>query len=317
MKADRLVSLLLLLQSAERRTARELARRLEVSERTIYRDVDALSTSGIPVYAERGAVGGIALSEGYRRALMHFGDDEIRALFVGGTAVLADLGLGQNLERALEKLRGGLGDVQRRAAERARGRIHIDQRRWNQSDPPVERLALLRRAVWDDRCVDLGYEDRSRVRSMRRVDPYGLVSKAGVWYLIARTPDGFRSFRVDRIFDAQECNERFERAPDFDLDAHWRETASKMMGVQDRFTVTMRVDPDALSMIVGYWPSDPVSSDDPCVLRVHFSGERAAVSYLVTWGDSVELLEPMSLAPAVVAHARRLIERYASLPTMR
>lgn len=317
MKADRLVSLLLLLQSAERRTARELARRLEVSQRTIYRDVDALSTSGIPVYAERGAEGGIALSEGYRRALMHFGDDEIRALFVGGTAVLADLGLGQNLERALEKLRGGLGDVQRRAAERARGRIHIDQRRWNQSDPPVERLALLRRAVWDDRCVELGYEDRSRVRTTRRVEPYGLVSKAGVWYVIARTADGFRSFRVDRVLDVRECNERFERAPDFDLDAHWRETSSQMMGAQERYTVTVRVDADALGMVAGYWPSEPVSPEDPSVLRVHFSGERAAVSYLVTWGDSVELLEPQSLAPAVVAHARRLIERYTGSPTIR
>lgn len=208
MKSDRLVSLLLLLQSTERRTARDLALRLEVSERTIYRDIDALSASGIPVYAERGAEGGIALAEGYRRALMHFGEDEIRALFIGGTAVLSDLGLGPNLERALEKLRGGLGDVQQRAAERARGRIHIDQRRWNQSDPPVELLALLRRAVWDDRCIDIRYEDRTGAQTTRRVEPYGLVSKAGVWYVIARGESGFRSFRVDRVRDVQECKDR-------------------------------------------------------------------------------------------------------------
>jgi len=316
-KADRLVSLLLLLQSAERRTARELARRLEVSERTIYRDVDALGASGIPVYTERGADGGIALSEGYRRALMHFGEDEIRALFIGGTAVLADLGLGPNLERALEKLRGGLGEVQQRAAERARGRIHIDQRRWNQSDAPVERLALLRRAVWDDRCIELGYEDRARARTTRRIEPYGLVSKAGVWYLIARTAEGFRSFRVERILDARECNERFERDPSFELEAHWRETSSKMMGTQDRFGVVMRIDPEALAMVVGYWPSEPVSPDEPNVLRVQFASERAAISHIVTWGDAVELLDPMSLAPAIVAYAQRLIERYTSAPTTR
>jgi predicted DNA-binding transcriptional regulator YafY len=317
LKADRLVSLLLLLQSADRRTARELARHLEVSERTIYRDVDALSASGIPVYAERGSDGGFQLSEGYRRALMHFGEDEIRALFIGGTAVLADLGLGPNLERALEKLRGGLGDVQQRAAERARGRIHIDQRRWNASDPPVERLALLRRAVWDDRCIELGYEDRARARTTRRVDPYGLVSKAGVWYLIARTTSGFRSFRVERILDAHECNERFERDPKFDLDAHWRETSTQMMGTQERFPVVVRVDPEDLNMVVGYWPSDPVSPDDPYVLRIQFGSERAAVAYLVTWGDSVELLEPLTLAPAVIAHAQRLIDRYTLDATTR
>jgi len=317
MKADRLVSLLLLLQSSERRTARELAHRLEVSERTIYRDVDALGASGIPVYTERGSDGGIALSEGYRRALMHFGEDEIRALFIGGTAVLADLGLGPNLERALEKLRGGLGEVQQRAAERARGRIHIDQRRWNQSDPPVERLALLRRAVWDDRCLELGYTDRSNVRTTRRIEPYGLVSKAGVWYLIARTAEGFRSFRADRVLDVHECSERFERDPAFDLDAHWRETSSKMMATPEPFPVVLRVAADALAVVVGYWPSEPVSQEDPFVVRVQFGSERAAVSSLVTWGDSVELLDPLSLAPAVVAHAQRLIERYAPASTTR
>jgi len=316
-KADRLVTLLLLLQSAEQRTARELARRLEVSERTIYRDVDALSASGVPVYAERGSQGGIALSEGYRRALMHFGEDEIRALFIGGTAVLSDLGLGPNLERALEKLRGGLGEVQQRAAERARNRIHVDQRRWNQSDPPVERLALLRRAVWDDRCVELGYEDRLRSRTVRRIMPYGLVSKAGVWYLIAQTGEGFRSFRVDRSLDAQECNERFERDPAFDLDAHWRETLAKMAPTEPRFPVVMRINAEALNMIVGYWPSESVSPDDPLLVRMHFPNERAAVSQLVTWGDSVELIDPLSLGPAVVAYAQRLIERYAKFSTTR
>jgi len=314
MKSDRLVSLLLLLQSTERRTARDLARRLEVSERTIYRDVDALSASGIPVYAERGAEGGIALAEGYRRALMHFGEDEIRALFIGGTAVMADLGLGPNLERALEKLRGGLGDTQQRAAERARGRIHIDQRRWNQSDPPVERLALLRRAVWDDRCVELLYEDRMGAQSTREVEPYGLVSKAGVWYLIARGESGFRSFRVDRIVDVRECERRFDRAPDFDLDAHWRETSAQIMSNSTPpFAVVMRVSGDAMEMIRGYWPSEVLSQDDPTVIRVRFSSERAAISNLVMWGDSVELIDPMALAAAVVEHLKKVLARYSAI----
>jgi predicted DNA-binding transcriptional regulator YafY len=312
MKSDRLVSLLLLLQSGERRTARDLAYRLEVSERTIYRDIDALSASGIPVYAERGAEGGIALAEGYRRALMHFGEDEIRALFIGGTAVLADLGLGPNLERALEKLRGGLGDVQQRAAERARGRIHIDQRRWNQSDPPVERLALLRRAVWDDRCIDLTYEDRLRVQTTRRVQPYGLVSKAGVWYLIARGENGFRSFRVERIRDVRECEERFDRDPAFDLDAHWRETSAAIMSSpQPSFPVVIRMTQEAADMILGFWPVESASPDDPSVVRISFSSENSAVGNLVMWGDSIELIDPLSLCEKIVERAQRLIERYS------
>ncbi len=310
MKADRLVSLLLLLQSAQRRTARELAERLEVSERTIYRDVDALSVSGIPVYAERGSEGGIALADGYRKALLHFGEEEIRAIFVSGGNVLADLGLGANFDRALEKLRGGFSDAQRRSAEKARGRIHIDQRRWNQSDPPTEKLALLRRAVWDDRRIELVYEDRMRAQTTRVVDPYGLVSKAGVWYVVAKTDEGFRSFRADRIRELRELDERYERDGSFDLDAHWRETTMKLFETQGRFPVVVRVDSDSISMVVGYWPSEPVSENDPCLLRIIFASEDSAVNALVSWGDSITLVEPDGLRTRIVEHARKIIERY-------
>jgi len=313
MKADRLVSLLLLLQSAPRRTARELAKRLEVCDRTIYRDIDALSASGVPVYAERGPEGGISLADGYRKALLHFGEDEVRALFISGSAILADLGLGANLDRALEKLRGGFSDVQRKAAEKARGRIHIDQRRWYQSDPPVDRLALLRRAVWDDRCLEISYEDRQRARTTRAVDPYGLVSKAGVWYLIARTNEGYRSFRVDRMRDVREMDERFERDPSFDLDVHWRETAAQMREGQGRFTVTMRVQEDEAEMITNYWPCAWIERDGERLLTVEFSSREAAIHHLFSWGEQAELIEPLELCEAVLARARAVCERYESL----
>ncbi len=310
MKADRLVSLLLLLQSAQRRTARELAQRLEVSERTIYRDVDALSASGIPVYAERGADGGIALADGYRKALLHFGEEDIRALFVSGAGVLVDLGLGANFDRALEKLRGGMSDMQRNAAEKARGRIHVDQRRWNQSDPPTEKLALLRRAVWDDRRIELIYEDRVRAQTTREIDPYGLVSKAGVWYLVAKTSDGFRSFRVDRIRELRELDERYERDGSFDLDAHWRETTMKLYETQGRYAVVVRIDAETIPMVTTYWPTEPASDEDASILRVMFPSEDAAVNTLVSWGDSIVLIEPDALRARIVEHARKLIERY-------
>ena len=142
MKADRLVALLLLLQSRGQCSARILADRLEVSERTIYRDVDALSAAGVPVYAQRGSGGGIVLADGYRRALTYFSEDEVRALFVSGASPLADLGLERGLAQALEKLRGGLADVHQRAADESRSRIHLDQRRWNQPEPPRELLTM-------------------------------------------------------------------------------------------------------------------------------------------------------------------------------
>lgn len=309
MKADRLVSLLLLLQAAPRRTAADLARRLEVSERTIYRDVDALAASGVPVFALRGAEGGIALADGYRRAITQFSEEEIRALFIPGVSLLADLGLAPSLAHAHEKLRGGLNDAQRRAAEKARARIHIDQRRWNQADPPIALLSALRAATWDDRRAEIAYEDRQGSPSVRTVDPYGLVSKAGVWYLVASTAAGMRTFRADRLRAVRVLDDRFERDEAFDLDAYWREAAERIGGAP-RFAVRLRVDSEMLEMVCGFWPSER-DPEDGTAITVFFPSERAAVHNLASWGDAVDLLAPASLREALAAHARKLLERYA------
>jgi predicted DNA-binding transcriptional regulator YafY len=310
-KADRLVSILLMLQSARRRTARELAEALEVSERTIYRDVDALSAAGVPVFTERGSTGGIALAQGYRQALLHLEEDEIRAIFAGGSAILADLGLGGNLTKALDKLRGGLSDTQRRAAEKARGRIHVDQRRWNASDPPFEKLALLRRAVWDDRRVDLAYEDRAGTATNRTADPLGLVSKAGVWYVVARTADGMRSFRVDRIRDVAERAERFERPADFDLDEYWRRSSAALSSQRDSaYSVVLRVQPEAYPFVSSYWPCEHLDPGDAELVRVFFPSEGAALHHVVAWGGDVTLVEPEALRRLLVERARMMLELY-------
>jgi predicted DNA-binding transcriptional regulator YafY len=309
-KADRLVSVLLMLQSSRMRTARELATALEVSERTIYRDVEALCAAGVPLYTERGVDGGIALADGYKKALLHFGEEEIRALFSSGSAVMADLGLGSNLDLALDKLRGGFSEKQRGVAEKARKRIHIDQRRWNQSDPPVERLALLRRAVWDDRCVELRYEDRNKTQTSRRADPYGLVSKAGIWYLVAGTAEGFRSFRVDRIIDVVELTERFERALDFELDRYWKASSAGTGTYAEGCAVTMRVALHALDYVLTYWPYERIDPDDALLVRMTFSSEDAALYHLIAWGTDVNLLEPSRFRSVIADRARAVLAHY-------
>lgn len=316
MKADRLVALLLLLQSRQRASARLLAEQLEVSERTIYRDVDALSAAGVPVYAERGVTGGIVLSEGYRRALTFFSEDEVRALFVSGASPLADLGLERGLLQALEKLRGGLADVHRRAADESRSRIHLDQRRWNQPEPSRELLTALRRAVWDDRRLRLRYEDRTRKTTTRLVDPLGLVSKAGVWYLVARSADELRSFRVDRIRGAQTMAERFTRPADFDLERHWAESSARFAEASRSAdcVVTLRARNDALERIMSYWPAEIVSgADDESLVRVTFPGSEIALFQAMAWSDAATLLEPSELRATIVARVQSALERYATL----
>src|SRR6202171_5896488 len=253
MKSDRLLAMLLLLKARGRLAASALAKELEVSERTVYRDVDALSAAGVPVFAERGARGGIALAAGYRRALTQFGDDEIRALFISGSNPLVDLGLGVGRERALEKLAGAMSDVQRKAAVKSRGRIHLDQRRWNQAEQPHEHLAVLRRAVWDDRRVVLHYRDREANTTQRTVDPLGLVAKAGVWYLVARSGEEYRTFRAERIIGVTVLDESFARPEGFDLDAYWRDWTSSVEQGSPRFPVVVSLRASQLEAVSRYW----------------------------------------------------------------
>jgi predicted DNA-binding transcriptional regulator YafY len=315
-KADRLIALLLLLQSRRQSSARVLAGQLEVSERTIYRDVDALGAAGIPVYAERGAAGGIALSEGYRRALTHFSEDEVRALFVSGASPLADLGLERGLTRALEKLRGGLAEVHQRAADKSRSRIHLDQRRWNQPEPPIVLLATLRRAVWDDRRLRIRYEDRNRKASTRSVDPLGLVSKAGVWYLVARYQGELRSFRVDRVRGAQELPERFERPADFDLERHWAESSARFAQASrsGECIVIVRAPHAALERVTTYWPSEVLSQDErEALVRLTFPDTEIALFQAMAWSDVATIVEPTELHAAILARVQTALERYAAL----
>jgi predicted DNA-binding transcriptional regulator YafY len=324
MKSSRLLEMLLLLQSAERRTAGELADALEVSERTVYRDVEALSASGVPVYAERGVYGGIVLASGYRRALMQFGEDEIRALFISGANPLVDLGLGAGRERALEKLSGALTDAQRKAAAKTRGRIHLDQRRWNQPAQPQEHLAALRRAVWDDKRVSLRYRDRDRKATERVVDPLGLVAKAGVWYLVARTGAGgdgaetpeYRTFRAERITGVTVLGESFVRPADFDLDAFWQSWTSSVESGSQRFAVVVSVAPSQLEIVTRYWEAQVLTGRagiraGDVAVRVVFPAEDAALHQLVAWGGIAHVVEPVELRAELVTRARALIAHHA------
>jgi predicted DNA-binding transcriptional regulator YafY len=317
MKSSRLLEMLLLLQSAERRTAGELAEALEVSERTVYRDVDALSASGVPVYAERGVYGGITLAAGYRRALTQFGDDEIRALFISGSNPLVDLGLGVGRERALEKLAGALSDVQRKAAAKTRGRIHLDQRRWNQAPQPQEHLAALRRAVWDDKRVVVRYRDRERKTTERTVDPLGLVAKAGIWYLVARAGEEYRTFRAERIIGVTALTESFARPADFDLDTYWKNWTSSVEDSSQRFPVVVTVALSQLEHVSSYWETQVLADaagvgEGDVAVRVIFPGRDAALHQLVAWGGIARIVEPAEIRDELVARARALIEHHAA-----
>ncbi|TWJ32096.1 putative DNA-binding transcriptional regulator YafY [Micromonospora sagamiensis] len=217
--------MLLLLQNRGRMTARELADTLEVSVRTVYRDIESLGSAGIPVCAERGPAGGYRLVAGYRTRLTGMTAGEVEALFLAGLpGPAADLGLGPALAAAELKLVAALpGEIAGRG-ERIRQRFHHDAGGWFRESEPTPHLPELARAVWEDRRIDVRYRRWRTPREVtRNLAPLGVVVKAGRWYLVALAGDQFRTYRVGAILDLLVLDERFERPADFDLTRCWQE----------------------------------------------------------------------------------------------
>jgi predicted DNA-binding transcriptional regulator YafY len=222
-KSDRLLSILLLLQTRGRVRAGELARRLEVSTRTIYRDVESLSTAGVPVYAERGRHGGISLLDGFRTDVTGLTSDEARALFVlAAQGTHSALGLDGALGSALRKVMAALPAPHRPAAELTSRRILVDPGRWLAGPQPAVDLDVLNTAVFTDRRLRIRYRHGGETATHRyTVDPYGLVAKAGTWYLVADRRARARLFRADRILDATVTEAPVRRRDGVELADAW------------------------------------------------------------------------------------------------
>lgn len=222
MRASRLLSILTTLQAKGHVTARALADECEVSLRTIYRDVDALSAAGIPVYSVQGSSGGYRLLDGYRVRLNGMSSTEAEALFLAGlTRQAADLGLGTVAASARAKLLAALPEAMRSGAMKAR--FHFDAPAWFARPEILDHLPAVAAAVWNQRPIRMRYQSRTADRE-RRVEPLGIVLKGGVWYLVAQVRDDVRTFRVSRIGEMTVLDERFEYPTDFDLEVHWTES---------------------------------------------------------------------------------------------
>lgn len=328
MRADRLLSILLLLQTGGRRPARDLAVRLEVSERTIYRDLDALSAAGVPVYAVPGPGGGVALAEGFRTDLTGLTAAEAGGIFAAGAAgPLADLGIGEARDRALIKLFAALPAAQRRAAERVRERVLLDASRWQATEEAVPHLATIQEALFADRVLRLTYQRDDGELRERRLAPLGLVAKASVWYLVAGVAetgegDDPRTFRVSRIRRAEMTDEPARRPDRFDLAAFWSDRSAAFVRGLLRFPVTLRVAPELvpdLPRIIGEWVRDGL--DDAVtdavtdaagwrILAVTFDSPEAARTMLLGLGDRAEALSPPELRRDVVDRAAALLAFY-------
>ena len=246
MRADRLLSILLLLQVHRRLTARDLATRLEVSERTIHRDMEALSAAGFPVFAERGIGGGWMLVEGYKTNLTGLNRDEIQALFLTKPLrLLADLGLKKASDAAFIKLSAALPAAHRDNVEQARQRIHVDLAGWNHSSESIEFLPLLQEAVWQERKLRFTYERAGGCDAVERLaDPLGLVAKGSAWYLVAAVEGEIRTYRVSRVLEAILTDDPCIRPKDFDLAAYWEQSTVDFKAQLPQYIAKVRAHPD-------------------------------------------------------------------------
>lgn len=317
MRADRLLSILLLLQVHRRLPARDLAVRLEVSERTIHRDMDALSAAGVPVYAQRGAGGGWALTEGYRTNATGLTEAEIRVLFLARPArLLSDLGLDAASAAGSIKLLAAIPSVHRRGAEVVRQRIHIDVTGWHPGEADeVPHLPALQDAVWSERRVCLTYQPQGGEAKERRVDPLGLVAKGSTWYLMAAVDGDVRTYRVSRIVAVHVTDESFDRPADFDLAGAWERSKRSFVDQLPRYAATVRVDPAILprlrfaSRYARINPCSPPDDDGWVRVDIRFQFAEDAREYVLGFGPHIEVLDPPDLRDDVVALARAVVDR--------
>ncbi|MEN3612965.1 WYL domain-containing protein [Plantactinospora sp. ZYX-F-223] len=322
MRASRLVSLLLLLQARGRMTAQELSTALEVSVRTVYRDVESLGAAGVPVYADRGPAGGYRLLDGYRTRLTGLTTDEAEALFLAGMPGPAtELGLGTVLAGAELKLLAALPAELGGRAARARDRFHLDAPGWFRDAEPTPHLAALADAVWRERMVEIRYRRWRAPREVtRRLAPLGVVLKAGRWYLVARAGEEPRAYRIGSVLELTVLDESFTRPDDFDLAGFWHAWSRRYEESVYQATATVRLTEAALERMPFIFPpamsraaraaAGPVDNAGWRYTAVPMESVRHGHVELLKLGADVEVLAPAELRAAFVATARAMAGRY-------
>ncbi|MET9551177.1 WYL domain-containing protein [Streptomyces sp. NPDC006627] len=325
MRAARLIKMVLLLQARPSMTAAELAAELEVSERTITRDAQALSEAGVPVYADRGRTGGYRLIGGYRTRLTGLGRSEAEALFLSGVpGALREMGLEDAASAARLKVSAALMPSLRDAPRSASQRFHLDAPGWFKESPAPELLPAVADAVWDDRRITARYR-RQEAEVERELEPYGLVLKAGVWYLCARVPDSpgsgpYRVYRIDRFTAVAVGEERFVRDEEFDLPAFWEERAAQFARAILRTEVVVRLTeagvrqlPYATDRVVAREAMESAGEPDATgrvTATLPVESDDVAYTQLMALGPEVEVLEPAALRARFAEAAARSAALY-------
>lgn len=306
MRASRLVSILLLLQNRERMTAQELADVLEVSVRTVYRDMQSLSAAGVPLYGESGHDGGYRILGGFRTRLTGLTVDEADSLFLTGIpTAAADLGMGAVATAVQLELMASLPAELRDRAGRIAQRFHLDAPRWYHEADRTPHLGAVADAVWDSRTVRMRYLRWTEPHEITRtVHPYGLVLKAGHWYLVAATAEELRTYRISRIIDLDVLDERFDLPGQFDLADYWQDYLKNFDARRHRDEATLRLSPNAFHRLPYLWEPATIEAahrsaapdaDGWTRVKIPIESAEQALPELLKLGADAEILDPPTL----------------------
>ncbi len=316
MKASRLLSILMILQARKHRTADQLAEELEVSARTIHRDVDELSYAGVPIYAERGRQGGFRLLDGYQTRLTGLDADEASALMLSGIGTaLDDLGLKDALSQTERKLLAALPEPTRAKAAMVADRFHLDPLGWYRQKEGTPFVTQIAKAVWADQRISISY-DGWKGRVQRDLDPIAIVLKAGVWYLIGRV-ETIRVYRIANVKTLILLGEKFNRPADFDVSGFWADWTQKFEARIRSNRAVIRVTPRGMKLLInmGLTPIETIPvKDQPDVSDVELAVEEetSAVREILSLGAEAEVIEPAALRKAVQSEISKLSKKYAN-----
>lgn len=319
MRADRLLAILMLLQKNGRTTAQSLSRELEVSERTIYRDIDALSVSGIPVYAQRGPGGGISLLESYRTDLTGLTTAELQALMtLSVPAPLLDLGIGADLASALRKLAAAVPGSRRETSSLIQERFLIDSSEWSGTRFTGSLFETIRKALWDGWKLALSYysEIGSHAGTISAVvRPLGLVAAAGDWHLVAGRGIHTIVIPLAGILSADITSEHFERPQDFQLESFWQDRSALKQRQRPSFLVTAYIKETALPLVGDLLQDVPQTSsaDERRRVTLQFDTFERARILILSLGNAIDVIEPLSLRLSIEDYARQILSVYENV----
>ena len=295
-----------------------MAERLQVSERTLYRDINDLSLAGVPIYGEGGPAGGYTLLPDYHLHIAGLNEDELSTLFFSeGQRPLSDLDLHTTREVALAKVLSTLSERDKRRAAEIQERLHVDPTGWNFPVDEVPHLRAVQDAVWQNCRLSLVYRQESGKIMTPLVDPLGLVVKAGIWYLIGATHETIRPFRIARIQQIEVLQETFNRPEGFHLAQYWAEWCTRFL---PSYPVTLHISPDAVPRLLQLFGeaqssrllhSEPDASGWRTVSLVFETAETARATVL-GFGPTAEVVEPRQLRASVMQWAAGLLTRYRS-----